>query len=147
MKLIAWQVFFVSPSSFPPAQKCRNIYEEEIIFSCKSSITASAESSKIVKDGINFINERQPSIVNCSRVQKLQIRSVSATQLWQWVFWHCLPFSWTTLRGKHCQHPIAVMGWDMFGPCLAWLVYDFTALYFSCLTPWKQYYCPVQELF
>ena len=22
----------------------------------------------------------------------------------------CLPFSWTTLRGKHCQHPIAVMG-------------------------------------
>ena len=22
----------------------------------------------------------------------------------------CLPFSWTTLRGKHCWHPIAVMG-------------------------------------
>ena len=22
----------------------------------------------------------------------------------------CLPFSWTTLRGKHCQHPIAIMG-------------------------------------
>ena len=32
-------------------------------------------------------------------------------------FWHCLPFSWTTLRGKHCRHPIAVMGVvDMFGP-------------------------------
>ena len=26
------------------------------------------------------------------------------------VFWQCLPFSWTTLRGKHCRHPIAVMG-------------------------------------
>ena len=25
-------------------------------------------------------------------------------------FWQCLPFSWTTLRGKHCRHPIAVMG-------------------------------------
>ena len=25
-------------------------------------------------------------------------------------FRQCLPFSWTTLRGKHCQHPIAVMG-------------------------------------
>ena len=31
----------------------------------------------------------------------------------------CLPFSWTTLRGKHCQHPIAIMGVvDMFGQCL-----------------------------
>jgi hypothetical protein len=29
----------------------------------------------------------------------------------------CLPFSWTTLRGKHCRHPIAVMGVvDTFGP-------------------------------
>ena len=26
------------------------------------------------------------------------------------VFQQCLPFSWTTLRGKHCWHPIAVMG-------------------------------------
>ena len=27
------------------------------------------------------------------------------------------PFSWTTLRGKHCRHPIAVMGVvDTFGP-------------------------------
>ena len=23
-------------------------------------------------------------------------------------FQQCLPFSWTTLRGKHCRHPIAV---------------------------------------
>ena len=28
----------------------------------------------------------------------------------QWGFRQCLPFSWTTLRGKHCRHPIAVMG-------------------------------------
>jgi hypothetical protein len=34
----------------------------------------------------------------------------------QWGFRQCLPFSWTTLRGKHCQHPIAVMGVvDTFG--------------------------------
>ena len=25
-------------------------------------------------------------------------------------YFQCLPFSWTALRGKHCQHPIAVMG-------------------------------------
>ena len=25
-------------------------------------------------------------------------------------FWQCLPFSWKTLRGKYCRHPIAVMG-------------------------------------
>ena len=30
--------------------------------------------------------------------------------LWQWGFWQCLPFSWKTLRGKHCRHPIAIMG-------------------------------------
>ena len=31
-------------------------------------------------------------------------------------FWQCLPFSWTTLRGKHCRHPIAVLGVvDTFG--------------------------------
>jgi hypothetical protein len=34
---------------------------------------------------------------------------VSTTPLRQWGFQQCLPFSWTTLRGKHCWHPIAVM--------------------------------------
>ena len=35
----------------------------------------------------------------------------------QWVFQQCLPFSWTTLRGKHCRQPIAVMGVvDTFRP-------------------------------
>ena len=44
--------------------------------------------------------------------------NVSATPLRQWGFWQCLPFSWTTLRGKHCRYPIAVMGVvDMFGLC------------------------------
>ena len=27
----------------------------------------------------------------------------------EWNFRQCLLFSWTTLRGKHYQHPIAVM--------------------------------------
>ena len=36
--------------------------------------------------------------------------NVSTTPLRQWGFRQCLPFSWTTLRGKHCRHPIAVMG-------------------------------------
>ena len=26
------------------------------------------------------------------------------------VFSQCLPFSWTEIRGKHCRHPINVMG-------------------------------------
>jgi hypothetical protein len=44
-------------------------------------------------------------------------RNVSTTSLRQWGFWQCLPFSWTTLRGKHCWHPIAVMGVvDTFEP-------------------------------
>jgi hypothetical protein len=36
--------------------------------------------------------------------------NLSTTPLQQWGFRQCLPFSWTTLRGKHCWHPIAVMG-------------------------------------
>ena len=36
--------------------------------------------------------------------------NVSTYPLWQWGFGQCLPLSWSTLRGKHCQHPIAVMG-------------------------------------
>ena len=42
--------------------------------------------------------------------------NVSTTPLQKWGFWQCLPFSWATLRGKHCRHPIAVMGVvDTFG--------------------------------
>ena len=36
--------------------------------------------------------------------------NVSTTPLQQWGFRQCLLFSWTTLRGEHCRHPIAVMG-------------------------------------
>ena len=43
--------------------------------------------------------------------------NVSTNPLRQWGFQQCLSFSWTTLRGKHCHHPIAVMGVvDTFGP-------------------------------
>ena len=43
--------------------------------------------------------------------------NVSTTPLLQWGFWQCLPFNWTILRGKHCRHPITVMGAvDTFGP-------------------------------
>jgi hypothetical protein len=42
--------------------------------------------------------------------------NVSTTPLRQWGFRQCLPLSWTTLRDKHCRHPIAVMGVvDTFG--------------------------------
>ena len=50
-----------------------------------------------------------PQIIYCP--------NVSTTPLRQWDYRQCLPFSWTTLRGKHCWHPIAVMGVvDTFGP-------------------------------
>ena len=42
--------------------------------------------------------------------------NVSKTPLQQWGFRQYLPFSWTTLRCKHCRHPIGVMGVvDTFG--------------------------------
>ena len=42
--------------------------------------------------------------------------NVSITPVRQWGFRQCLPFSWTTVRDKHCPHSIAVM-WvvDTFG--------------------------------
>ena len=36
--------------------------------------------------------------------------NVSTTSLQQWGFRQCLPFSLTTLRDKHCRHPIALIG-------------------------------------
>ena len=36
--------------------------------------------------------------------------NVSTTPLRQWGFRQVLPLSWAPLRGKHCQHPIAIMG-------------------------------------
>ena len=36
--------------------------------------------------------------------------NVSSTRLQQWGFRQCLPFSLTTLKGKHCRQLIAVMG-------------------------------------
>ena len=40
------------------------------------------------------------------------------TQIRQWIFWQCLPLSWTTLRGKHYWHPIAIMSVvNKFEPC------------------------------
>ena len=56
-----------------------------------------------------------------------QCPNVSTTPLRQWDFWQCLPFSWTTLRGKHCRQPITVMGAvDRFGPCLVHKKFRFT---------------------
>ena len=43
--------------------------------------------------------------------------NASTTPFQQWGFWQFLLFSWTTIRGKHCRHPITVMGAvDTFGP-------------------------------
>ena len=49
----------------------------------------------------------------------LHCLNVSTTPLPQWGFRQCLPFSLTTLRGKHCRHPIAVTGLvDTFRQCV-----------------------------
>jgi hypothetical protein len=75
-------------------------------------------------------------ITNDSKSQCLKI---STTPLRQCGFWQCLPFSWTTLIGKHCRHPIAVMGVvDTFEQCshmwVHWLLSDslvFTSILWS----------------
>ena len=58
--------------------------------------------------------------------------NISTTPLRQWGFQQCLPFSWITLRGKHCRHPIAVIVVvDTFGQgvlCMLLLFYLHPAL-------------------
>ena len=41
--------------------------------------------------------------------QRSQCANLCTTPIRQWGFRQCLHFCWTTLRGKHCQHPIAIM--------------------------------------
>ena len=50
------------------------------------------------------------TLISEKRSWKIKARTYLQQPLRQWVFWQCLPFSWTTLRGKHYGHPIAVMG-------------------------------------
>ena len=53
--------------------------------------------------------QKQYSIWACM-LRKRYRPNISTTPLQQWSFWQCLPFRWTILRGKHCWHPIVVMG-------------------------------------
>ena len=47
----------------------------------------------------------------CNRIfLSYQCPKMTTTPLWQWGFWQCLNFSCTTLKGKYCWHPIAIMG-------------------------------------
>ena len=53
-------------------------------------------------------------IIRCQKgveIYSIRLRpNVCTTPLWQWGFWQCLDFSWTTLRGKQWQHIIALLG-------------------------------------
>ena len=61
--------------------------------------------------------------------------NVSTTPLRQWGFRQCLPFSWTTQRGKFCRHPIAIMGVvDTFRPDVACNLCIFWKIIVSILT-------------
>ena len=50
-------------------------------------------------------------------IELVHCLNISTTPLRQCGFRQFLAFSWTTLRGKHCWHPIATMGFvDHLGP-------------------------------
>ena len=62
----------------------------------------------------------------------VMLEHISTTLLRQWGFRQCLLFSWTTLRGKHCRRPIAVMGVaDTFGPSLMCILIFLITNYFT----------------
>jgi hypothetical protein len=64
----------------------------------------------------SFLLEIVQKTVGIFRPLNPHFPNISTTPLRQWVFWQCLPFSWKTLRGKHCRDHIAIMGVvDTFG--------------------------------
>ena len=47
--------------------------------------------------------------------------NVSTIPFWQWDFRQCLPFSWTSLRGKHCRYPfVLIRVVNTFRLCVFW---------------------------
>ena len=86
---------------------------------------------------------------------KWKCPNVSKIPLLQWGFQQCLPFSWTTLRGKLSRHPIAVVGVvDMFrqcdfnycANCLTWFTRHFIVYSDQFWEPWSPF-LKVAELF
>ena len=70
---------------------------------------------------INICRRKQDfNFIDNNRINEMLWKSFNYKPHWplrQWGFWQRLSFSWTTLRGKHWRHPIAVMGVvDTFGP-------------------------------
>ena len=64
----------------------------------------------------SLLQAMQPKLQNPRMKIFILSSNVSTTPLRQWGFRQCLPFSWTTLRGKYCRHPIILMGVaDTFG--------------------------------
>ena len=58
-----------------------------------------------------------------------------STTPFEWGFRQCLPFSWTKLRGRHCRHPIAVMGIvDTFGRRLLYYLYQSMIIFLPVCT-------------
>ena len=76
-------------------------------------ITEARSSTFYRKIPSNLIRQFQnmpPHPMNARLVARITYIQSPTTPLRQWGFRQCLPFSWTTLRGKHCRHPIAVKG-------------------------------------
>ena len=70
------------------------------------------QESQVRETGQRYRSDRQIR----ERKQRTSPK-VSTTPLRQWGFHQCLPFSCTTLRYKHCQHPIVILVVvDTFGP-------------------------------
>ena len=80
------------------------------------------------------------TIKNCKNyVQSIvKISEFSPLLLLSLGFWQCLLFSWTTLRGKHCRHLIAVMGVvDTFGPHTIYIWYSKAGIFNLNVKPWN----------
>ena len=56
-----------------------------------------------------FCPDKNRKVICCWWVLNCWLLNIYNSIMAMGFFWQCLPFSWTTLRGKHLRHPIAVI--------------------------------------
>ena len=108
-------IFFEDSNVFMVVKSLEPKYETP--YGPQNSCCQMALSSNIL--GSNIMRVKNLYVENRIFNLKTLSPNMSTTPLRQWGFQQCLPFSWTTLSGKHCWHPIAIMGVvDTFRPSL-----------------------------
>ena len=62
------------------------------------------KETKVMEGFVTFFGVKSKNFLRLSYLYTILSPNISTTPLRQWGFRQCLPFSWTTLGGKHCRN-------------------------------------------